>query len=532
VDGNLSSIRGELARAEEAGADLCLFPELCLTGYPPLDLLERPRFIRRCREALEELATTVGKTGAIVGFIDRNMGDTGKPLHNAAALLADGRIVSVHHKVLLPTYDVFDEHRYFTPGGPVQVVEYGGLKLGISICEDAWSKAELPSEPRYVRDPLQELVDAGADVLINISASPFTLTKRRQRPQMMRDNAARLSRPLLYVNQVGGNDELLFDGHSLAAGPDGSLWARCHEFEEDLRLVDVTAGSGTVAELLPGEESAVIAGLARGTRDYAHRCGFKTALVGLSGGIDSALVATLAARALGPHNVWGVAMPTRYSSEGSLNDAQALAGNLGIHYRVFGIDGLFQQFTDELSPLFEGKPADVTEENLQARIRAVVLMSLSNKHGHLLLTTGNKSEVATGYCTLYGDMAGGLAVIADLPKTLVYRVAEQFNVGGEVIPAAIIHKPPSAELAPDQKDSDSLPPYDVLDQILHFHVERGEDTQAIVARGFDADVVQQVTRLVRIAEYKRRQAPPVLKITSKAFGGGRRMPIAQGWWGS
>ncbi len=531
IDGNAALVRRALGEARGLGARLVLFPELCLTGYPPHDLLERPAFVERNLVVLRELARETDGIAAVVGFVDRVDHGHGKQLRNAAALLAGGQVVSVHHKVLLPTYDVFDEARYFSPGGAVHVTELDGVKLGISVCEDAWNDTELWSNPLYARDPLAELVDAGAELLINLSASPFTLPKRDERPRMFQAAARRFGVPMLFVNQACGNDDLVFDGHSLAFGPDGIPWARGAEFDTDLVMVDVAAGTGTQRDGQPNDDAAVLAALVLGTRDYIHRCGFSSALVGLSGGIDSSVVAAVAARALGPDNVVGVAMPTRYSSAGSLTDAEALARNLGIHYEVLPIDGLFQGFLDALEPLFDGRAADVTEENIQARVRGVVLMSLSNKFGHMLLTTGNKSEMSVGYATLYGDMAGGLALIADVPKTLVYRVAVEMNRDGEQVPQTVIDKPPSAELRPDQKDSDSLPDYDVLDAILYHHVERGEDREAIVARGFDGDVVEDVMRKVRIAEYKRRQAPPCLKVTSKAFGFGRRMPIAQGWRG-
>ena len=531
IDGNARLVREALAAARADGADLAVFPELCLTGYPPHDLLERPRFVERNLEVLRELARETAGIAAVVGFVDQVEHGSGKPLRNAAALLAGGRVASVHHKVLLPTYDVFDEARYFAPGGAVHVAELGGVKLGIAVCEDAWHESDLWSTPHYSRDPLAELADAGAELLINISASPFTLTKRDVRPRLFQSAARRFEMPMFFVNQVCGNDDLVFDGHSLAFGPDGSPWARAAEFDTDLLVVDTDTGEGPCRERRRNEEAAVLAALELGTRDYIHRCGFRSALVGLSGGIDSSVVAAVAARALGPENVWGVAMPTRYSSEGSLSDAEALAKNLGIHYRAVPIDGLFQGFLDALGPLFEGRDEDVTEENIQARIRGVVLMSMSNKFGHMLLTTGNKSEMSVGYATLYGDMAGGLAVIADVPKVMVFKVAVEMNRHGEQVPQTVIDKPPSAELRPDQFDSDSLPPYEVLDAILYHHVERGEDRDAIVARGFDGEVVADVMRKVRIAEYKRRQAPPGLKVTSKAFGTGRRMPIAQGWRG-
>jgi len=531
IDGNAELIRAALVRARDEGAELAVFPELCLTGYPPHDLLERPRFVERNLEVLREVARDTADLAAVVGFVDQVAHGSGKPLRNAAALLTDGKVASVHHKVLLPTYDVFDEARYFAPGGAVHCAEFRGRRLGISICEDAWHEAELWSTPHYARDPLAELVDAGADLLINVSASPFTLPKRDERPRMFQAAARRFGIPLLFVNQACGNDDLVFDGHSLAFGGTGELCARGAEFEPDFAVVDVETREGQVRELRRNDEAAVLAALELGTRDYIHRCGFRSALVGLSGGIDSSVVAAVAARALGPDNVWGVAMPTRYSSEGWLTDAEALARNLGIHYRVVPIDGLFQGFLDSLGSLFEGRDEDVTEENIQARIRGIVLMAMSNKFGHMLLTTGNKSEMSVGYATLYGDMAGGLAVIADVPKVMVFKVAEEMNRHGEQVPRTVIDKPPSAELRPDQFDSDSLPPYEVLDAILYHHVERGEDRDAIVARGFDGPVVEDVMRKVRIAEYKRRQAPPGLKVTSKAFGTGRRMPIAQGWRG-
>jgi NAD+ synthetase len=506
---------------------------MAISGYPPHDLLERESFVRHNLEVLDRLAaiTAEAQIAVVVGCVRLNSGPVGKPLHNSAALLAEGRIVSVHHKALLPTYDVFDERRYFEPADQLQTADLAGTRLGISVCEDIWHAPGSLIRGLYDRDPIAELVEQGAEVLINVSASPFILDKRAARPAMLRDAAVRHSKPVIFVNQIGGNDELVFDGHSLAFGPDGALLARSREFAEDLMFVDLESGDGDLRDPLETDEDAALEALGLGTRDYAAKCGFHSAVIGLSGGIDSALVAALAARALGPDNVHAVAMPSRFSSPASLTDAEQLARNLGVHFRVLEIDELFQGFLDRLAPVFDGRAPDVTEENIQARLRAVLLMSLSNKLGHLLLTTGNKSELATGYCTLYGDMAGGLAVLSDVPKTLVYRLAERLNRDREVIPQSIIDKAPSAELRADQRDEDSLPPYAVLDAIVERHVDEGRDVEQLVAEGFDEQTVREVSRLVRSAEHKRRQAPPGLKITSKAFGFGRRVPMAQRWSG-
>jgi NAD+ synthase (glutamine-hydrolysing) len=531
--GNRDMIVDALRRGRAAGAELCVLPELVITGYPPHDLLEREDFVARGLAVLDELAaaTAAEEIAAIVGFVRRNPRPVGKRLQNAVALLARGRIVSVHAKALLPTYDVFDERRYFEPADEVVVAELGGHRLGISVCEDIWNTPGSVLHGLYDRDPIAELVQQGAEVLVNVAASPFTLDKRAARPAMLRAAAQRHRRPVIFVNQVGGNDDLVFDGHSLAYGADGSLLARGHELEQDLVLVDLETGRGDVREAADGDEEAALAALCLGTRDYATKCGFRSVVLGLSGGIDSALVAAIAARALGPRNVHAVALPSRFSSASSLTDAERLAANLGIHLHAISIDGLFQGFVDALAPTFAGRGPDVTEENIQARTRAVVLMALSNKLGHLLLTTGNKSELATGYCTIYGDMAGGLAVLSDVPKTLVYRLAERVNHERELIPRAIIDKAPSAELRHDQTDQDSLPPYAVLDAIVRRHVDEGRGIEAIVAEGFDEPTVRRVAQLVRAAEHKRRQAPPGLKITSKAFGFGRRMPLAHRWRG-
>jgi NAD+ synthetase len=531
--GNRDKILNALEASRGKGADLCVFPEMAITGYPPHDLLERERFVSQGLEVLDALAKATGSGGpaAVLGFVRRNPSRVGKPLQNAAALLAGGKIVSEHAKALLPTYDVFDERRYFEPATEVSPIDFAGRRLGISICEDIWNTGASTEPGLYNRDPIAEIVGLGAEIVINVSASPFTLEKRTARQRMLADAARAHGRPVVFVNQVGGNDDLIFDGQSAAYGADGALLARAREFAEDLILVDLDTGSGELRDRLPSNEDAAIEALALGTRDYVTKCGFASVVLGLSGGIDSAMVAAIAARALGPENVQAVAMPSRYSSPASHDDAEQLAHNLGIHFRAIPIDELFQGFLDALAPTFEGLAPDVTEENIQARLRAVVLMALSNKLGHLLLTTGNKSEAATGYCTLYGDMAGGLAVLSDVPKTLVYRLARHLNRDRQVIPQSIVDKPPSAELRADQKDEDSLPPYEVLDEIIRLHVDEGNDRDAIVAAGFDEQVVADALGLIRRSEYKRRQAPPGLKITSKAFGFGRRIPMAQRWQG-
>ncbi|MBW2275912.1 MAG: NAD+ synthase [Deltaproteobacteria bacterium] len=531
--GNRDKILGALAEARTRGAGLCVFPEMAITGYPPHDLLERDRFVSQGLEVLDQIARSTGdgEVAAVLGFVRRNPASVGKPLQNAAALLAGGAIVSEHPKALLPTYDVFDERRYFAPASDVTPTEHADRRLGISVCEDIWNTAGSIAAGRYDRDPIAELVDQGAEILINVSASPFTLDKRTARQQLLADAARRHGRPVVFVNQVGGNDDLVFDGRSAAYDADGTLLARAGEFAEDLVVVDLDDGSGEIRNATRSDEEATLEALCLGTRDYVTKCGFGSVVLGLSGGIDSAMVAAIAARALRPDNVHAVAMPSRYSSQASRDDAEQLARNLGIHFHVHSIDDLFQGFLDELAPAFTGLAPDVTEENIQARLRAVLLMSLSNKLGHLLLTTGNKSEAATGYCTLYGDMAGGLAVLADVPKTLVYRLAQHLNRHRETIPQSIIDKPPSAELRADQKDEDSLPPYTVLDEIIRLHVDEGADRDAIIAAGIDEQIVRDVLGLIQRSEYKRRQAPPGLKITSKAFGFGRRIPMAQRWRG-
>jgi len=526
--GNLEKIIAASRRAAAQGARLTVFSELVLCGYPPADFLEKPSFLARCRAAVDELAAATRdlQTAVLVGVALPAEGESGKPAVNAAVLLDGGRLLLEQHKRLLPFYDVFDEQRYFAPSRPQQVVELDGLRLAITICEDAWNDKSFWPRRLYAADPIEELMRQQPAVLINLSSSPFWHSKRALRRQMLAAIARRNGVPVLLVNQVGGNDSLIFDGSSLALNAQGELIAQAASFEEDLVLVD-PFDAPVVSGPADDDTEAAYRALVLGTRDYVRKCGFRKVLVALSGGIDSALVACIAAEALGAENVLGIGMPSPYSSPGSIDDSRQLAANLGIRFELIGISGLFQEFTHALEPLFAGTQPDTTEENIQSRIRGNLLMALSNKFSALVLTTGNKSEMAVGYCTLYGDMVGALAVIGDLVKTRVYQVCRWLNRSGEVIPRAILEKPPSAELRPDQKDTDSLPPYEILDPILEAYVERYETPEEIAqANDFALETVQQVVRLVERAEYKRQQAAPVLKVTSKSFGMGRRFPIA------
>ncbi|KPJ74037.1 MAG: NAD synthetase [Planctomycetes bacterium DG_20] len=531
LDGNVRRILDSCARAARAGARLVVTPELSLVGYPPRDLLLKPRFVADNLAALERLAGQVGPTALVVGYVDRTGRTRGLPLYNAAALLADGRVLARKYKRLLPTYDVFDERRYFEPGDETAVVAWGGLKLGLSICEDIWTQESAgPAARLYDGNPVADLVEAGADVVINMSASPFVMGKFAQRAELVCAQALRHGRPVVYVNQVGGNDELIFDGASFAVNAGGEVLAQLKAFEEDLGFVDLAGGqpAGDLAQL-PTDVEALRLALVLGLRDYMRKTGFAKAVVGLSGGVDSSLVAYLAAEAVGSQNVFGIAMPSRYSSAHSVADARALASNLGIRFQMIPIDGPHTAFEEALAEAFAGRGPDVTEENIQARVRGTILMGLSNKFGCLVLATGNKSEVSVGYCTLYGDMVGGLAVIGDVPKTLVYALCRHVNEtdARSPIPERVLTKAPSAELRPGQKDEDSLPPYDVLDPILDAYVRDERSYDEIVAAGFDPQTVSRVVRMVDRNEYKRKQAAPVLKVTSRAFGFGRRMPIAQ-----
>jgi NAD+ synthase (glutamine-hydrolysing) len=532
-DGNARLITEAAVRAHAEGATLAVFPELTVCGYPPRDLLDRADFIARNRACIEQLASTLPRDlSAIVGFVAAGPRELPHASYNAAALIEHGAIARLFYKKLLPTYDVFDEARYFAPGDSAQVFLHRGQCVGVTICEDAWNDVDIPLRRAYPANPVAEVVAQGADVVVNLAASPFTLRKRVVRPQMLAGIALKHGRPLVFVNAIGGNDDLVFDGSSAMYGADGTLLARAHAFAEDVRVVELNV-AGEIAAAPDTDAGAALDALVLGTRDYARKCGFKRALIGLSGGIDSALVAVIAAAALGKDNVLGVAMPTRYSSDHSVNDAHALASALGIHYEKHSIDAVFQSYLDNLKPTLEklgpAPSVDTTFENLQARIRGNTLMAISNRLGHLLLTTGNKSELAVGYCTLYGDMAGGLAVISDLPKTFVYDVARECNrrAGTDVIPASTLTKAPSAELRPDQKDEDSLPPYPVLDAVLERLVEQGQSQADVIAAGFDAALVTRIASMVVATEYKRRQMPPGLIVTQKAFGPGRRYPIAQ-----
>ncbi len=507
------------------GAELVVTPELALTGYPPLDLIFAGEFVERNLTLLADLHEAIGEVPLVVGFIDRNESGKGKPFFNAAALLRKGEVPVVIHKRLLPSYDVFDEARYFEPGGPSSPIEVSGKNIGITICEDLWTPEYLPG-PLYRVDPPAELVEAGAEMLINLSASPFQLGKPALRMQMLRHQAERLKRPIVYCNSVGGNDQLVFDGHSLVFSAQGDLCKEFKGFAEELSVVDLSQAQH--AAFLPREKlGELYQSLVLGLRDYFKKCGFKSAVLGLSGGIDSALTAVLAVEALGKEHVTGVAMPGPFSSEGSVQDAVSLAQHLDIKYLKLPITPAYDVLKAGLKEVFGDRAEDATEENLQARLRGITLMALSNKFGSLLLTTGNKSELAVGYCTLYGDMCGGLAVISDLPKTLVYDLSRWINRKGEIIPISTLEKPPSAELRPDQTDQDTLPPYDLLDAVLALYVEENLPISEIVARGYEETLVRRITRLVDLNEYKRKQAAPGLKVTGRAFGMGRRLPLAQ-----
>jgi len=463
-----------------------------------------------------------------VGVATINPAPMGRPLFNSAVLLRDGAVGPAFHKMLLPTYDVFDEDRYFEPAAQPQILDLGGWRLGISICEDVWNDRDFWERQRYHQDPIEVLAQAGAQAIVNLSASPFTVGKQLLREKMLSHMARKYGLPVVIVGQAGGNDDLIFDGHSAAFDAEGRMFARARGFTSDVTVVDIAHSTGTIAAEDFEPEAEVWSALVLGVRDYARKTRFRQALLGLSGGIDSALTAAIAVDALGPENVLGVLMPSTYSSAGSVDDSLELARNLGIRTVTLPIAGIMGTYETVLADAFRGREPDVTEENIQSRIRGSLLMALSNKFGPLLLTTGNKSELAVGYCTLYGDMNGGLAVIADLPKMMVYRVSRWRNRRREDIPEAILTKAPSAELRPGQTDQDSLPPYDLLDQILELHVEHSKSAEEIIARGFDDATVRRVVKLVRNAEFKRKQAAPVLKVTSRAFGTGWRMPIARG----
>jgi NAD+ synthase (glutamine-hydrolysing) len=530
--GNCELIIGAYERLAAAGAELVLTPELAITGYPPQDLIFKSRFVPENLALLEKLHAHVGRAALLVGFIDRNEG-RGKPFHNAAALLEKGKPLRKTYKSLLPTYDVFDEDRYFEPATRVEPFEVQGKKIGVTICEDIWTDDYLP-RPLYDVEPVRSLVEQGTEIILNLSASPFRLGVPVCRLEMIAAQARTYQRPICYCNVVGGDDQLVFDGNSIAVSASGKSTAQLAAFREDVKVVDTD--STAAIKFHEGKTSEeLFAALSLGVRDYFRKCNFHSAVIGLSGGVDSAVTAVIAVDALGAENVTGVSMPSPYSSRGSIDDARALAHNLGIKFLEIPITDAFRDFKAQFKEIFKALPENETEENMQPRLRAMTLMALSNKFGHLLLTTGNKSELAVGYCTLYGDMAGGLAVISDVPKTMVYELAHWINSDysarsdskGEIIPRSTIEKPPSAELKPNQKDQDTLPPYEILDEILQLYVEENLSARDIIARGFDEKTVRWVQRRVDLNEYKREQAAPGLKVTSRAFGMGRKMPIAQ-----
>src|SRR6267143_5087190 len=530
--GNCELITGAYERLAAAGAELVLTPELAITGYPPQDLVLKSRFVPENLELLGKLQGSVGDAALLVGFVDRNEG-RGKPFRNAAALLEHGKPIRKTYKSLLPTYDVFDEERYFQPAESVEPFVVHGKNIGVTICEDIWTEHYLP-RPLYDCEPVRGLVEQGADIIVNLSSSPFSLHKPAIRYEMVAGLARAYQRSICYCNLVGGNDQLVFDGNSFAVNGSGNLIAQLAAFREDEKIVDTD--STAAIEFHEGKTPEVLfAALSLGVRDYFRKCNFHSAVIGLSGGVDSAVTAVIAVDALGANNVTGVSMPSPYSSRGSIDDARSLAKNLGIRFLEVPITDAFKVFKSQFKKIFKGLPENQTEENMQPRLRAMTLMTLSNKFGHLVLSTGNKSELAVGYCTIYGDMAGGLAVISDVPKTMVYELARWINSDyvprkgrkGGIIPKSTIDKPPSAELKPNQIDQDTLPPYDILDEILRLYVEENLSARDIIAHGFDEKTVRWVQRRVDLNEYKREQAPPGLKVTTRAFGVGRRMPIAQ-----
>ena len=525
--GNATKIVHYALRAREAGAEVVLFPELAICGYPPRDLVERASFVTRNHEVAEEIAQkTVGIT-TIVGLVTPAASETGKSVMNSAAVLRDGKIAMIQSKRLLPTYDVFDEMRNFAWAEKQDLFCEGSLPVALTICEDAWNDKDFWHRRLYGKDPVEDLMQMGGKILLNISASPFYVGKPELRQRMLAAIARKYRVPVAICNQVGGNDSVVFDGSSVVLGPEGNVIARGKSFAEDLVLCNTDTLTGDMHQALEGDEANAYAALVMGTHDYVHKCGFRKAIIGLSGGIDSALTAAIAVDALGAENVMGVGMPGPYSSKGSIDDAAALAKNLNIRFEIIPIGNIYGSFRETLGPVFSGLAEDTTEENIQSRVRGNILMSLSNKLGALVLSTGNKSELAVGYCTLYGDMAGGLAVISDVPKTLVYRLSRYVNRRAEIIPTATIEKPPSAELRPDQKDTDSLPEYEVLDAILDDYVEEMKSAGEIAdAHGFDLTLVKRVIGMIERTEYKRQQAAPGLKISPKAFGIGRRFPIA------
>jgi len=532
LKGNAERISTGVRQAQRQRADLVVTSELALLGYPPRDMLLDSRFISSSSETLRQLARDLADAPAVlVGLAEVNPLNVGRPLFNTAALLRNGQVEDRFRKRLLPTYDVFDEDRYFEPASSSApaLLKMDGRRIGISICEDIWNDRDFWHRQRYHFDPVEQLAGSGAQFLVNLSASPFTVRKQRLRECMLSNLARKHQMPILYVNQIGGNDDLVFDGRSCAFDASGRLMARARAFVEDIAIVDLAGMEGQITsdDFIP--ESEIWRALVLGTQDYVRKCGFNRVLLGLSGGVDSSITAVVASEAIGPKNVVGVLMPSPYSSEGSVEDALVLARNLGIQTLTLPISGIMKVFDRTLLEAFDGHERDVTEENIQARIRGALLMALSNKYRSLLLTTGNKSELAVGYCTLYGDMSGGLAVISDVPKTMIYRISQWLNTtrGREIIPASVLQKAPSAELRPNQTDQDSLPPYDMLDEILVRYIEQHQSAEEIVTQGFDEATVRRVLGMVKAAEFKRKQAAPGLKVTDRAFGTGWRMPVAR-----
>ena len=528
LQSNAELIRRAYDDGVKAGADVVMVPELAVTGYPPRDLIDRQIFVTAALEVRDALAAMTGTTALVFGCITRNEGWCGKPLHNTAVVAQNGRILYEQHKSLLPTYDVFDELRYFEPGKGGKAIELAGARVGISICEDFWFDDEILGTKLYCRNPVDDLARQNVEVILNISASPFNAGKRKSRYDIFSEIAKRYRVPLVYVNQVGGNDELLFDGSSIAINADGETVFCAPAFREHSSLVDLR-GDRCESVLALGEDEEIGLALTLGLRDYIRKCGFKDVVVGLSGGIDSAVTAAIAVEALGAEHVTGIAMPSQFSSQGSLDDARALAENLGMAFHVVPIQPLYEPYHSAFTDLFGVDTFDTTNENVQARIRGNILMAWSNRTGAMVVSTGNKSELAVGYCTLYGDMAGGLALLGDVYKTMIYRVARWLNRNRAVIPESSITKPPSAELRPNQTDKDSLPPYDILDGILKLYIEEWKEVDEIAAAGFDRDLVARILKLVDTNEFKRRQAAPTIRVSQKAFGNGRQMPIAQRW---
>jgi NAD+ synthase (glutamine-hydrolysing) len=525
--GNAAKIIDFSHRAQASGAGLILFPELSICGYPPRDLVERPSFVAKNRETVDRIAAETNGIAVVCGLVTPAHAETGKSVMNSAALLRDGKLAFLQSKMLLPTYDVFDEMRNFAPARSQELFDFCGNRMALTICEDVWNDKDFWNKRLYMVDPIEALLRAGGNFILNISASPFWLGKRELRRDMLATIARTDKIPVVMVNQVGGNDSLLFDGSSLVLNREGKVIAQGKSFGEDIVYFDSATLQGELHEQVEGDEASAYSALVLGTRDYVRKCGFKQVVIGLSGGIDSALTAVVANEAVGSENVIGVGMPGPYSSPGSIDDARTLAANLGIRFELLPITEICNSYRSTLKGVFAGLKEDVTEENIQARARGTLLMALSNKFNAIVLSTGNKSELGVGYCTLYGDMVGGLAVISDVPKTLVYKISHYVNSRRAVIPQATLEKPPSAELRPDQKDSDSLPPYEVLDAILEDYIEESHSAEQIAKdRAFDLELVRRVVRMIDRAEYKRQQAAPGIKISAKAFGYGRRFPIA------